>query len=127
MEKVTGIGGIFFKTKDKKALGDWYAANLGIDVQPWGAVFRWRDAEDPERAGSTAWSLFPADTRYLDPSTAPFMINYRVADLDAMLAQLRAAGVEVDEKLEESEFGRFGWAMDPDGNRLELWQPPAGM
>jgi catechol 2,3-dioxygenase-like lactoylglutathione lyase family enzyme len=128
MEKVTGIGGIFFKAKEPKALGQWYARHLGIDVQPWGgAQFAWRDAADPERAGSTAWSLFPADTKYLDPSTAPFMVNYRVADLDAMLAQLRAAGVQVDEKIEESEYGRFGWAMDPDGNRFELWQPPAGM
>lgn len=128
MERVTGIGGIFFKTKDPKALGQWYAANLGIDVQDWGgAVFRWGDAADPERSGTTAWSLFPMDTKYLNPSTAPFMVNYRVADLDAMLAQLRAAGVQVDEKVDDSEYGRFGWAMDPDGNRFELWQPPAGM
>ncbi|HEV7589727.1 MAG TPA: VOC family protein [Longimicrobium sp.] len=128
MEKVTGIGGIFFKTKEPKVLGQWYAEHLGIDVQDWGgAHFPWRDAGDPERAGSTVWSLFPADTKYLDPSTAPFMVNYRVADLDAMLAQLRAGGVDVDEKVDESEYGKFGWAMDPDGNRFELWQPPAGM
>jgi catechol 2,3-dioxygenase-like lactoylglutathione lyase family enzyme len=128
MEKVTGIGGIFFKAKEPKVLGQWYAANLGIDVQSWGgATFEWRDAADPERPGSTAWSLFSMDTKYLDPSTAQFMVNYRVADLDAMLAQLRAAGVQVDEKVDESEFGRFGWAMDPDGNRFELWQPPEGM
>jgi predicted enzyme related to lactoylglutathione lyase len=128
MEKVTGIGGIFFKAKEPKVLGQWYAQNLGIDVQSWGgATFEWRDATDPERPGSTAWSLFSMDTKYLDPSTAPFMVNYRVADLDAMLAQLRAAGVQVDEKVDESEYGRFGWAMDPDGNRFELWQPPEGM
>jgi len=128
MEKVTGIGGIFFKAKEPKVLGQWYKANLGIDVQEWGgAAFRWRDADDPERPGSTAWSLFAMDTKYLDPSTAPFMVNYRVSDLDAMLAQLRAAGVQVDEKVEESEYGKFGWAMDPDGNRFELWQPPEGM
>ena len=128
MEKVTGIGGIFFKAKEPKVLGQWYAANLGIDVQPWGgAQFAWRDAADPERTGSTAWSLFSMDTKYLDPSTAPFMVNYRVADLDAMLAQLRAAGAQVDEKTDESEYGKFGWVMDPDGNRIELWQPPEGM
>jgi predicted enzyme related to lactoylglutathione lyase len=127
MEKVTGIGGIFFKTKDPKALGQWYAQHLGIDVQPWGgATFPWREADDPERSGSTHWSLFSADTKYLDPSTATFMLNYRVADLDAMVAQLRAAGVTVDDKIEDSEYGRFGWGMDPDGNRFELWQPPAG-
>lgn len=126
MERVTGIGGIFFKSRDPSALGDWYRSNLGVDVQEWGgAVFRWRDADDPARDGTTAWSLFPADTQYLGPGGAPFMVNYRVADLDAMLAQLRAAGVPVEERIEDSEFGRFGWATDPDGNRLELWQPPA--
>jgi predicted enzyme related to lactoylglutathione lyase len=118
MERVTGIGGVFFKARDPAALGAWYRDHLGIDVQPWGgAAF--------EGEGTTAWSVFPADTKYFEPSTAPFMINYRVADLDAMLAQLRTAGVAVDEKVDESEFGRFGWAMDPEGIRIELWQPPA--
>jgi predicted enzyme related to lactoylglutathione lyase len=128
MERVTGIGGVFFKSADKKALGEWYAKNLGMDVQEWGgAVFRWRDESDPARAGSTAWSLFPADTTYLGAGGAPFMINYRVADLDAMLAQLRAAGAQVEDRVDDSEYGRFGWATDPDGNRIELWQPPEGM
>ena len=127
MERVTGIGGIFFKAKDRQAMLDWYATHLGVDAKEWGSTsFTWRETEDPERAGSTVWSVFAADTKYLDPSTAPFMVNYRVADLDAMLAQLRAAGVTVDDKVDESEFGKFGWAMDPEGNRLELWQPPDG-
>jgi predicted enzyme related to lactoylglutathione lyase len=118
MERVTGIGGIFFKAKDPKALGAWYARHLGIDVQEWGgAAF--------QGEGTTLWSPFKADTKYFEPSAAPFMINYRVADVDAMLAQLRDAGVQVDEKVDESEFGKFGWAMDPEGNRFELWQPPA--
>ncbi|MFL5381032.1 MAG: VOC family protein [Longimicrobiaceae bacterium] len=128
MERVTGIGGIFFKAKDPKALGEWYARHLGIDVQDWGgAAFRWGEGAADAPSGSTVWSPFKADTTYFEPSTAPFMINYRVADLDAMRAQLREAGVQVDDKVEDSEFGKFGWAMDPEGNRFELWQPPAGM
>ncbi|HSU12590.1 VOC family protein [Longimicrobium sp.] len=127
MEKVTGIGGIFFKSADPKALGEWYARHLGIDVQPWGgAAFRWGAGSDDAPSGTTAWSLFSADTKHFAPSTAPFMLNYRVRDLDAMLAQLRAAGVAVDEKVDDSEYGRFGWVMDPEGNRIELWQPPEG-
>jgi predicted enzyme related to lactoylglutathione lyase len=127
MEKVTGIGGVFFKAKDPKGLGEWYARHLGIDVQDWGgAAFNWGEGSADAPSGSTAWSPFAADTKYFEPSTAPFMLNYRVRDLDAMLAQLREAGVQVDEKVDESEFGRFGWAMDPEGNRFELWQPPAG-
>ena len=128
MEKVTGIGGIFFKAKDPKMLGEWYARHLGIDVQEWGgAVFRWGEGAEDAPSGSTAWSVFAADTKYFEPSTAPVMLNYRVRDLDAMLAQLRAAGAAVDDKVEDSEYGRFGRAMDPEGNRFELWEPPAGM
>jgi predicted enzyme related to lactoylglutathione lyase len=128
MEKVTGIGGIFFKSADHKALGQWYARYLGIDVQDWGgAAFQWGEGVADAPSGSTAWSIFSANTKYLEPSTASFMVNYRVRDLDAMLAQLREAGVWVDEKTDDSELGRFGWAMDPDGNKFELWQPPEGM
>jgi predicted enzyme related to lactoylglutathione lyase len=127
MEKVTGIGGVFFKAKDPKALGEWYARHLGIDVQEWGgAAFSWGEGSEDAPSGSTAWSLFAADTKYFEPSTAPFMLNYRVRDLDAMLAQLRAAGARVEDRVDDSDFGRFGWAMDPEGNRFELWQPVAG-
>ncbi|SRR6266851_2825456 len=114
MEKVTGIGGVFFKADDADALRRWYQEKLGIDVDPsyGGAHF-----------GDTTWSIFPASSRYFDPSRKSSMINYRVRDLDAMLAQLRAAGVTVDEKIDDTEFGRFGWAMDPEGNRIELWEP----
>jgi predicted enzyme related to lactoylglutathione lyase len=127
MERVTGIGGVFFKARDSQALGEWYRTHLGIDVQDWGgAAFSWGEGSD-EPKGVTIWTPFKGDTRYFEPSTASFMLNYRVRDLDAMLAQLRAAGVQVDDKVEDSEYGRFGWAMDPEGNRLELWQPPAGM
>ncbi len=125
MEKVTGIGVIFFKSQDPKKLKAWYRENLVIEAAEDGSVtFRWREAKSPERWGYTVWSPFPEDTRYFDPSTAPFMINYRVGDLDAILEQLRSQGVEVDDKMEESEYGRFAWVMDPEGNRLELWEPP---
>lgn len=128
MERVTGIGGIFFKSDDPEALADFYRRQLGVETSfGSGAVFRWREDDDPERRASTAWSVFPRDTNYFAPSTASFMLNFRVRDLDRMLAQLRAAGVAVDERVEASDFGRFGWFVDPDGNRVELWEPPAGM
>lgn len=127
MKRVTGIGGIFFKSKDPKALGDWYRTHLGMDVQEWGGVaFSWASTDNPSGTGTTIWSPFKAESTYFAPSTSTFMVNYRVDDLHALLAQLRAEGCEVDTKVEESEFGKFGWVMDPDGNRLELWQPPAG-
>jgi predicted enzyme related to lactoylglutathione lyase len=123
MQKVRGIGGVFFKSKDPKALSKWYADHLGVPVEDWGgAAFPW---SDPTGKAVTVWNAFSADTGYFAPSTAPFMINFRVDDLDAMLAQLRALGDTVDDKVEASEFGKFGWVMDPDGNRIELWQPPA--
>ena len=124
MERVRGIGGVFFKSKDPKALARWYQEHLGVEVEDWGGgSFKWA-LHDLRGTASTVWSPFAADTSYFAPSTASFMINYRVDDLDAMLAQLRAAGVQVDDKVEDSEFGRFGWAFDCDGNKLELWQPP---
>jgi catechol 2,3-dioxygenase-like lactoylglutathione lyase family enzyme len=127
MPRVTGIGGVFFKAKDPNALGAWYRDHLGLDIQSWGGVtFRWNDTALPEREGATVWSLFPASSKYFDPSPAGFMVNYRVADLTRVLADLRAEGCTVDDKVEESEFGKFGWVMDPEGNRLELWEPPLG-
>jgi predicted enzyme related to lactoylglutathione lyase len=125
MQRVTGIGGIFIKARDPERLRAWYRDHLGIDVQDWGgAVFRWQTPERPEPEGSTTWSVFAEDSDYFAPSRARFMVNYRVDDLDAVLAALRAEGCEVDERIEASEFGRFGWVMDPEGNRVELWQPP---
>jgi len=127
MTRVTGIGGIFFKARDPAALRAWYRTHLGIDVQEWGGfAFRWNDAALPDREGVTVWSVFPAESRYFDPSVAPFMVNYRVADLVRVLADLRAEGCVVDDRTDESEHGRFGWVMDPEGNRLELWEPPPG-
>jgi catechol 2,3-dioxygenase-like lactoylglutathione lyase family enzyme len=126
-QRVLGIGGIFFKARDPAALGAWYRDNLGVELESWGgAVFRWSGPHNPTATGTTVWSPFPADTRYFSPSESSFMVNYRVADVRAMVAELRAKGVTVDDRIEESEYGVFGWAMDPEGNRLELWQPPEG-
>jgi len=122
MAKVTGLGGIFFKSRDPAALGAWYARHLGLNVEEWGGV---RFNEDAQRPGYTLWSPFAADTGYFGPGAQPYMISFRVDDLDALLAQLRVAGVEVDERIDQSEFGRFGWIVDPEGTRIELWQPPA--
>lgn len=125
MQRVTGIGGIFFKSSDPKRLCAWYRDHLGLDVTEWGgAVFSWGGADSAP--GMTIWSTFKADTDKMAPSTAPFMINYRVADLDALLAALRAEGCNVLDEREDSEFGKFGWVMDPDGNKIELWEPPPG-
>jgi predicted enzyme related to lactoylglutathione lyase len=124
MEKVNGIGGIFFKSDDAPALRDWYRDHLGIAVDDYGGTsFEWREKENPDVVGMTVWSAFPSTTKYFDPTRATFMINYRVSDLDAMLAQLRNAGDVVDEKIEDTDYGKFGWATDPEGNRFELWQP----
>ena len=125
MQRVTGIGGIFFKARDAEGLREWYRKHLGLPIADWGGVsFDGREAGPGERQTHTIWSVFSGDTRYFEPSTSPFMINYRVDDLDAILAALRAEGCEVDARIEESEFGRFGWVMDPEGNKLELWEPP---
>ncbi|MBL8347134.1 MAG: VOC family protein [Rubrivivax sp.] len=125
--RVTGIGGIFFKARDAGALREWYRRHLGLDIESWGGtVFRWQHEGNPQGLGSTVWSIFEPGSTYFAPSTAPFMVNFRVSDLDAVLAMLREEGCAVDEKVERSEFGAFGWVMDPEGNRIELWQPPSG-
>ena len=125
MERVTGIGGIFFKSADPKMLGAWYRDHLGLDVTDWGgAVFRWGGADS--LPGMTIWSPFAQGTNYMEPSSASFMINFRVADLDRLLEALRVEGCNVVDKTESSEQGKFGWVIDPEGNKVELWQPPAG-
>jgi predicted enzyme related to lactoylglutathione lyase len=127
MQRVTGLGGIFFKARDPTALGEWYRAHLGLNVQAWGGVaFSWVTADNPTGTGTTLWSPFKDDTSYFEPSRSTFMVNFRVHDLHALLAALRAEGCTVDAKVEDSEHGKFGWVMDPEGNRVELWQPPAG-
>jgi predicted enzyme related to lactoylglutathione lyase len=123
MERVLGIGGVFLKARDPKKLAAWYQEMLGVPVEmgeTYAALFS-RDGGEP-----TVWSAFANDSDYFGPGEQQLMVNYRVSDLDAMLAQLKAAGVPVLDKIEDSEFGRFGWATDPEGNRFELWQPAVG-
>ena len=121
--RVLGIGGVFIKSPNPDALRAWYQRHLGLDLQPWGGMaFQVDPVRD--KGAQTVWSVFDAASTYFAPSTAPFMINYRVADLDTLLATLRAEGCAVDARSDASEFGKFGWVMDPDGNRIELWEPP---
>lgn len=121
MKRVVGVGGIFFKSRDPEALRAWYQRHLGLDVQDWGgAVLPWSRPD-----GMTVWSVFAESSACFGQSRAPFMVNYVVEDLAALLEALRAEGCDVEDKVEDSDFGRFGWVMDPEGNRVELWQPPA--
>ena len=125
MKRVTGIGGIFFKSPDPKALGQWYRTHLGLDVTEWGgALFQW--GGEGSEAGMTIWSPFAQDSDKMKPGSASFMLNFRVADLDRLLAALRAEGCNVLDKTDSSEQGKFGWVIDPEGNKIELWQPPEG-
>ena len=127
MKRVTGIGGIFFKARDAAALRAWYQRHLGIDVQPWGGTaFTWTDSAGQPTGGTTVWSLGAQDGDSFAPSSAPFMVNYRVEDLHALVAALKAEGCKVLDKIDDSEYGKFAWVIDPEGNKVELWQPPTG-
>jgi predicted enzyme related to lactoylglutathione lyase len=127
MKRVTGIGGIFFQSKDPDSLCAWYQKHLGIEIESWGGcAFKWRNPNNPGGEGTTVWSIFNSDTKYFDPGTSSFMINYRVEDLHALVAALKAEGCNVLDKIDESEFGKFAWVVDPEGNKIELWQPPEG-
>lgn len=127
-ERLTGIGGIFIKAKDPKGLGQWYHDKLGLPrgEGPVPPLFLWREREDSSAIGVTVWGLFSENTKYFLPSTSSFMINYRVRNIDRMLAQLRAQGVPVDGKIVDDFNGRFAWVMDPEGNKIELWEPKPG-
>jgi predicted enzyme related to lactoylglutathione lyase len=127
MKRVTGIGGIFFKARDPAALWAWYKKHLGIDVQDWGgAAFRWTDEAGNPTSGTTIWSVGGAEGGTFAPGTSSFMVNYRVADLHGLLEALRSEGCNVLDKTDDSEYGKFGWVIDPEGNKVELWQPPEG-
>jgi predicted enzyme related to lactoylglutathione lyase len=121
-EKVLGLGGVFLKARDPARLAAWYREALGVDAQDYGGTFvtQFPLAAGPD--GYAVWSIFAQSTTYFP---GPTMVNFRVRDLDAMLVQLRAFGAEVDERVEDAEYGRFGWVTDPEGNRIELWQPAA--
>jgi len=127
MAKVTGLGGLFFKAEDTDKTREWYANHLGIPFTEWGGwAWEWRHRDNPEHVGRTEWAPFNADTEYMQPSDKPFMMNFRVDDLGALLEQLRAAGVELVGEPETNEYGQFAWIMDPNGIKIELWEPPAG-
>jgi predicted enzyme related to lactoylglutathione lyase len=125
-KRVTGIGGVFFKANDPKKLTEWYGRHLGLHTAEWGgATFQWRELDAPSSAApaTTAWSPFSSDTKYFQPADKTFMINYRVENLEELLAVLRQEGVQIVGNMETHPYGKFGWIMDPDGNKIELWQP----
>lgn len=126
--RVTGLGGVFFKAKNPAKLGVWYKKHLGLPIESWGGCsFPWRDVKNPKKKGSTAWSAFDADTKYFGSGKQGHMVNYRVASLKKVLASLKKEGVWIDPKgIEASEFGKFAWIKDGEGNRIELWEPPKG-
>ena len=126
MQRVTGIGGVFFKADDPESMYQWYEKHLGIKREHGYVGFKWRGDADPEEHGITTWSIFKRDSKYFDPSTAPLMLNYRVDDLDGLLEALKAEGVRIDPKREDADYGRFAWIFDPEGNKIELWEPPKG-
>ncbi len=124
LKRVTGIGGIFFKSEDPGALMDWYRRHLGIEIDSSGGwSFTWREKSRSRRIGYTVFSPFKRSTDYFEPSEQPYMFNFRVADLNALLKALRRAGVHVIDKVEEYPFGKFGWIIDPEGRKIELWEP----
>jgi predicted enzyme related to lactoylglutathione lyase len=124
MARVTGIGGVFFKARgDQEALSSWYAKHLGIPLEPWGgAILKWPDDKADDK-GLTVWNVAAGDSTWFAPSEASFMINYRVDDLEALLAQLQADGIAIHKGPETHENGKFAWIVDPDGNKVELWEP----
>ncbi|RYD54990.1 MAG: VOC family protein [Sphingobacteriales bacterium] len=123
MKKVTGIGGIFFKCEDPAKMNDWYAQHLGLPVSQWGTMFQWREMDNAEKEGYTVWAPKPADTKYFEPSKKDFMINYRVENLAALVAELKAAGVTVLDEIATYDYGKFVHVLDPEGNSIELFEP----
>jgi predicted enzyme related to lactoylglutathione lyase len=123
MKKVTGIGGIFFKCKNPKMITEWYQKHLGLDTNPYGATFEWYESADSTKKGQTQWTPFAETTRYFEPSTKDFMINYRVANLDELVAQLKKESVTIIDSIETYDYGKFVHILDIEGNKIELWEP----
>jgi predicted enzyme related to lactoylglutathione lyase len=121
--RILGIGGIFFKSHDHEGLRSWYQQKLGLLTGDYGGIFKWRSHANPEAEHCTVWSIFPSSTAYFNPSESTFMVNYIVDDLDAFLEKCARNGVNIDPKREDYDYGRFAWIYDPDGNKIELWQP----
>ena len=123
MKRVTGIGGIFFKCKDPDKLKDWYKTHLGMNTDQYGVNFQWRQPDDASKTGSTQWTPFAEKTKYFEPSTKEFMINYRVENLEALVEELKKQGVTILDKIETYDFGKFVHVLDLEGNKIELWEP----
>jgi predicted enzyme related to lactoylglutathione lyase len=126
MKKVTGIGGIFFKCKDPKAINEWYKKHLGFDTTPYGTSFEWLEidpAPGGTKKGLTQWNPFPENTKYFEPSTKDFMINYRVENLEALVEELKKDGVTIVDKIESYDYGKFVHILDAEGNKVQLWEP----
>lgn len=123
MKKVTGIGGIFFKCKDPEKMKEWYQTHLGINADQYGTKFEWRQGDDSSKYGCTQWSPFPEKTKYFEPSTKEFMINYRVENLELLVEELKKEGVTIADSIETYDFGKFVHIMDAEGNKIELWEP----
>jgi catechol 2,3-dioxygenase-like lactoylglutathione lyase family enzyme len=121
--RILGIGGIFFKSANKKQMQEWYSKHLGLADSGHGVMLPWREKDNPESEQMTIWTIFPGNTKYFEPSPASFMVNYIVDDLDALLDRLAKEGVRIDPKRQDESYGRFAWIFDPDGNKIELWQP----
>ena len=126
MKKVTGIGGIFFKCKDPDKMKEWYKTNLGLDAGPYGASFEWYEEADSTKKAVTQWSPFKETSKYFDPSTKDFMINYRVANLEALVEDLKKAGVTILDDMQSFDYGKFIHILDEEGNKIELWEPING-
>jgi catechol 2,3-dioxygenase-like lactoylglutathione lyase family enzyme len=118
--RILGIGGIFFKSANQQQMREWYAQHLGLEDSGHGVMLPWREADNPENEQMTVWTIFPGDSGYFEPA---FMVNYIVDDMDALLERLEKAGVRIDPKRQDESYGRFAWIYDPDGNKIELWQP----
>ena len=123
MKKVTGIGGVFFKCKNPETIKEWYKQHLGLDTNQYGTTFEWRKEDKPEEKGSTQWSPFSETTKYFEPSSKEFMINYRVENLEQLVEELKKEGVTICDEIEVYEYGKFIHILDPEGNKIELWEP----
>jgi predicted enzyme related to lactoylglutathione lyase len=122
MKKVTGIGGVFFKCKDPKKMTEWYQKHLGLETNPYGATFEWYESPDSTKKAQTQWTPFAETTKYFEPSTKDFMINYRVENLEALVEELKKEGVTIVDKIETYDYGKFVHILDGEGNKVELWE-----
>jgi predicted enzyme related to lactoylglutathione lyase len=123
MKKVTGIGGVFFKCKDPNAMNEWYKTHLGFNTTQYGTSFEWLQADDSTKKGLTQWAPFAEKTKYFEPSTKDFMINYRVENLEALVEELKKQNVTIVDKIETYDYGKFIHILDPEGNKIQLWEP----